>query len=103
MNASLILEAVMLACFGLAWPLACLRMLRYRRAEGRGLLPTGLVLLGYAAGMVAKVNQGLEAGAFPPVFWMYLLNASSVAANLALQWHYGRAPRVAAFAPAGAR
>lgn len=88
MNATQIFEAAMLACFGAAWPLANLRMLRSGRAEGRGLMPTSLVFTGYAAGMLAKLSA---AAALPPVFWLYVLNALSVALNLALQWHYGRA------------
>jgi hypothetical protein len=82
-----ICEAAMLVCFGTAWPLSNLRMLRSGRVEGRGLLPTGLVLAGYGAGMLAKL---LAAGALPPLFWLYLLNSFSVGLNLALQWHYGR-------------
>jgi hypothetical protein len=27
----------------------------------------------------------------PPVFWLYLFNTASVALNLALQWHFGKA------------
>ena len=87
-----ILEATMLACFGMAWPVSCLRMLHRRCAEGRGLVPTGLVLCGYCAGIAAKLCIAASTGRVPPVLWLYLLNATSVATNLALQWHYGRKP-----------
>lgn len=85
------LEAAMLVCFGLAWPLANLRMLRHRRVEGRGLLPTGLVLAGYMAGIAAKLSAG-GGGGLPPIFWLYLLNAASVSLNMALQWYFARRP-----------
>jgi hypothetical protein len=87
-----ILEATMLVCFGCAWPLASVRMLRTRRAEGRGLLPTGLIFAGYLAGMAAKLVFTCSGGPLAPIFWMYFLNAGSVGVNLALQWHYSRVP-----------
>jgi hypothetical protein len=89
MSVILICEATMLICFGVAWPLANLRMLRHRRAEGRGTLPTALVLCGYLAGMSAKLLIAQQSH-LQPVFWLYLLNACSVALNLHLQRYYGR-------------
>lgn len=85
-----ILEAAMLTCFGFAWPVSCLRMLHLRSAEGRGLVPTALVLCGYCAGIGAKLCLALSTGSVPLVLWLYLLNATSVAVNLVLQWHFGR-------------
>ena len=73
-------------------------MWRRRRAEGRGLLCTGIVLAGYLAGDVAKFLSGGD-GVPPPVFWLYLCNTASVAFNLALQWHFGR-PQATVAAPA---
>jgi hypothetical protein len=84
------LEAAMLICFGFSWPIANLRMIRTRRAEGRGLLPTSLTLLGYSAGMAAKIVCACSGAGLAPIFWLYLLNATSVAINLALQRHYSR-------------
>lgn len=98
MDTAHLLEVAMLACFGVSWPLAALRMLKSRRAEGRGLLPTSLVLAGYLAGLGAKVCVACGGGGLTPIFWLYLLNACSVSANLALQWHYGH--RAARQAPA---
>ena len=91
-----VLEAVMLVCFGLAWPMANLRMLRTRQAMGKGSGFTCLILLGYLFGAASKVMMSSEGSPLAPVFWLYVLNALSVAANLALQWHYSprRAGRV---------
>lgn len=82
----------MLACFGLAWPLANLRMWRTRRAEGKGLTFTLVILCGYVAGAVSKVLASAQTQALPPLFWFYLLNGSMVAINLSLQWHLQRGP-----------
>ena len=93
-------EGAMLVCFGLAWPIANVRMLRRRRPEGRGLLCTWIVLVGYLAGDVAKFMSG-HGDVPPPVFWLYLFNTASVMLNLGLQWHFGKPQAAAqpAFAP----
>lgn len=91
MSATTIFEVTMLLCFGFTWPLTSLRMLRTRRCEGRGLVPTSLVLCGYLAGMAAKLCACADGDGLASIFWMYLLNAVSVGVNLALQWHFGRA------------
>lgn len=93
----------MLACFGLAWPLANLRMWRTRRAEGKGLAFTLVILCGYVAGAVSKVLASAPTQALPPLFWFYLLNGSMVAINLSLQWHLQRGPALLAGSRTGAR
>jgi hypothetical protein len=88
--APLALEAAMLLCFGLAWPVANLRMWRSRRAEGKGLPFTLIILCGYLAGAAAKLVLAAYGHGLAPVFWLYVLNTISVAINLALQWQLGR-------------
>lgn len=85
-----LLEGLMLLCFGVAWPVANMRMLRSRRPEGKGLAFTLIILCGYVAGAAAKVLLTVQGQSLPPVFWLYLLNTLSVGVNLALQWHLGR-------------
>jgi hypothetical protein len=81
-----LLEAAMMLCFGIAWPVASLRMLRSRRPEGKGLVFTAIILSGYIAGALAKLASAAHGHELPPVFWLYLLNTVSVCANLLLQW-----------------
>lgn len=85
-----LLEAAMLICFGLAWPLANLRMLRSGRAEGKGKVFTAIILCGYIAGALAKLALASHGHTLPPVFWLYALNTVSVGGNLLLQWRLGR-------------
>jgi hypothetical protein len=87
-----LLEATMLLCLGTAWPLANLRMLRNRRAEGLGLRFTALILVGYFAGALARLALAGPGAPLAPVFWLYALNSASVGTNLALQWLLGRRP-----------
>jgi hypothetical protein len=91
MNTPMLLEAAMLLCFGLAWPIATMKMLRTGRAEGKGLGFTAIIWTGYVAGAASKL-VALEAGDAPlaPVFWLYLLNSATVGCNGWLQWYLPR-------------
>jgi hypothetical protein len=89
-SAPALLEAAMLLCFGVAWPVANLRMLRVRRSEGKGLGFTLMILCGYLAGASAKLVMAAHGAVLAPLFWLYMLNAGSVAVNIALQWRFGR-------------
>ena len=76
MNMQMLLEAAMLLCFGLAWPIATMRMLRTGRAEGKGLGFTFIIWTGYLAGAVSKlVTVDAPDVSIAPVFWLYLLNS----------------------------
>ena len=95
-----LLEAFMLLCFGLAWPLANLRMLRNQRAEGKGLGFTLTILCGYLAGATAKLLLASYGTPLALCFWLYVLNAVSVGINLGLQWYFGGAAAARTRAPA---
>lgn len=88
LTAPMFLEVLMLLCFGLAWPIANLRMLRRREAEGKGMAFTTIILCGYVAGAASKLLGGGAAALGGPLFWLYVLNLISVAANLCLQWYF---------------
>ena len=90
MQTQTLLESTMLLCFGLAWPLANLRMMRSRRPEGKGLAFTLIILIGYIAGATAKWLSAGAGQAIPGIFWLYAINAGSVTMNLVLQWYFGR-------------
>lgn len=85
------LEALMLLCFGLAWPLNTLGMLRRRRPEGKGLTFTAIIWCGYLCGAGAKLLLGFAAGpVLAPVFWLYVLNALTVGLNALVYLHFRR-------------
>ena len=85
-----LLEAAMLICFGVAWPLANLRMIRSGHVEGKGKAFTVIILCGYVAGALAKLALATSGHTLPPVFWLYVLNTVSVGLNVVLQWQLGR-------------
>ena len=80
-----VLEAVMLVCFGVAWPCASLRILRTGQAQSNGLGFTLVILCGYLVGASSKMLVAVRGAELAPVFWLYAVNAVSVAVNLALQ------------------
>ena len=84
-----VLEAVMLVCFGVAWPCASLRMLRTGRPQSNGLCFTLVIFCGYLLGASSKLLEAVRGAELAPVFWLYAVNAISVAVNLGLQLHYG--------------
>ncbi len=91
MNTPMLFEATMLLCFGLAWPIATVRMLRTGRAEGKGLPFTLIIWAGYLAGAASKL-VALDTPEVPlaPVFWLYVLNSFTVGFNGWLQWYLPR-------------
>lgn len=73
-----ICEIIMLVCFGLSWPTSLIKNIKSKTAKGMNLPFTCLIILGYVAGMTAKI-LGKE---FTFVFVMYILNLVVVCGNL---------------------
>ena len=83
-NLAQIFEGTMLVCFGLSWAVAIIKSLRTRRTEGKSLGFLTLVLIGYFAGISAKLIRAVVAGEPPePVTILYAINALLVAADIA--------------------
>ena len=94
------LEVVMLICFGLSWPVSLYKNLRAKSANSTSLSFMCLILVGYLAGITAKV---MTVGA-NYVFFVYLFNIVMVVANLAVSLYHrhgerGAAPNGATKAP----
>lgn len=73
-----ILETVMLICFGCSWPINLVKSYHCRSAKGTSLAFILLLIVGYIAGIVAK----LATGNINYVLIAYLLNLIMVLANL---------------------
>lgn len=72
-----ILEAAMLACFGVSWPVNAAKAWKARTAAGTSAVFLGLITLGYLCGIAAKF-----AGAnLSWVLAVYLFNLCALAAN----------------------
>lgn len=75
---SSILEATMLICFGLSWPMNVMKALRARSAKNMSLPFILLIITGYIAGISAKLmlNQ------VNYVLIVYFINLAVVSLNL---------------------
>lgn len=81
-----LLEAMMLICFGLSWPMNVCRSYKARTARGMSLAFILLIITGYVAGIAAKVlsgNVGL-------VLAVYGLNLAIVSLNLVIYFRNRR-------------
>ena len=72
------LEAIMLICFGLSWPLNVIKAYKARTAKGTSLPFILLIITGYIAGITAK----LITGQINYVLIVYLLNLVIVSMNV---------------------
>lgn len=75
-----LLEAVMLICFGISWPVSLVRNLRARTARSMSLGFIVLIIVGYIAGIAAKVISGN----YSYVLLVYVFNLVAVLFNLAV-------------------
>ena len=71
------LEAVMLVCFGLSWPMNAYKAAKARTAAGTSWQFILLITLGYVAGIAAK----FVSGQINWVLAVYFLNMIAIAAN----------------------
>lgn len=72
------LEAVMMVCFGISWPINAVKAYRAGTAESTSPLFLCLILVGYVAGITAK----LVAGRINYVLAVYIINFCTVTINL---------------------
>jgi len=80
-----LLEAAMLICFGLSWPVSIAKALRTRQVAGKSPVFMILIMIGYACGIGHKLTSN-----FDWVTGLYVLNMVMVAIDLGLYYHYSR-------------
>ena len=77
-NLAQILEAVMLVCFGCSWPINLRKNYRAATAKSMSLGFILLIIVGYIAGITAKILMGR----INYVLAVYVLNLAIVTVNL---------------------
>ncbi len=75
-----IFETIMLVCFGFSWPLNVIKAYRARTAKGSSLPFIILIIIGYIAGISAK----LVSGQISYVLVAYIFNLAIVLVNLVI-------------------
>ena len=84
------LEAGMLVCFGVAWPVDIYKTIRTRQVAGKSIGFMLIVLLGYVCGMAAKFYRAALGEPPETVTWLYALNAVLVAVDILVYLHFRR-------------
>jgi lipopolysaccharide export LptBFGC system permease protein LptF len=76
-----IFEAIMLLCFGLAWPVSIFTSWTSRTNKGKSILFILIVLVGYISGLIHKLwwQDTIDA-----VVWLYVLNTVMVLIDIIL-------------------
>ncbi len=72
------LEAAMLICFGLSWPLSLMKNIKAKSAENMSLRFILLIIVGYIAGITAKIMSH----SINYVLIVYFINLMIVSANI---------------------
>ena len=84
-----IFESVMLICFGLSWPMSVVKNIRAHSAKAMSLPFILLIIVGYIAGITAKICSGN----YSYVLLIYVLNLAFVATNLVVYFINRRSDR----------
>jgi len=85
---STVFEALMLLCFGAAWPAAIHKSWVSRTARGKSVAFLIIVLTGYFAGIAFKITGNLDR-----VVYLYAFNACLVSVDLGLYLRNSRLDR----------
>ena len=82
-----ILEIVMILSFGASWPFNVVRSFKARTAKGKSPAFLILILIGYVAGIVAKLTNTAYMAEFSTKWYVlifYIINFIMVAVDLGL-------------------
>ena len=76
-------EALMILCFGFAWPISIYKTLKAKQVKGKSLVFLYVILFGYSSGIVYKVFYN-----FDLVIILYILNFIMVFIDILLYYKY---------------
>ena len=80
MDGASILEAAMVICFGLSWPLSIIRSVRSKSTQGKSLPFMCFIAVGYLCGIAAK----LLTSDYNLAFYFYFPNIIMVCTDIGL-------------------
>lgn len=85
-----ILEAVMVLCFGISWPMSIAKSYKSRTAKGKSLFFLFMIWIGYVAGIVWKLIEFKRTGLFKYPSYFYILNLVMVSTDICLYFRNRR-------------
>lgn len=78
-----ILEAAMLICFGLSWPVSIMKTLKTKVVSGKSPLFISLIAFGYVCGITHKLLYSMDS-----LIILYCFNLMLILIDLFLYWRY---------------
>ncbi len=75
-----ILEAIMVICFGVSWPISITKSLKTKSSKGKSPIFLSLIIFGYASGIASKI----VGDNITYVFYFYILNLVMVGIDLSI-------------------
>ena len=104
MNMINLLEALMIVCFGLSWPISIYRSYVSRTAKGKSLFFEVFIWIGYVFGILRKVLEMQAGGDLSAMFYVglffYILNITEVTIDMMLYFRNTKLDRLADLAVA---
>lgn len=104
MNMINLLEALMIVCFGLSWPISIYRSYVSRTAKGKSLFFEVFIWIGYIFGILRKVLEIQAGGDLSAMFYVglffYILNITEVTIDMMLYFRNTKLDRLADLAVA---
>ncbi|MBR3398044.1 MAG: hypothetical protein IKG70_09430 [Lachnospiraceae bacterium] len=93
------LEAAMIFCFGISWPISIYKSVKSRTAKGKSLVFEFFIWLGYIFGIVRKVLQIQQGAAGNWLFYLalafYILNIAEITVDMLLWVRNRKLDRIA--------
>lgn len=89
-----IFEAIMLICFGMAWPVSIYKSWTSRTSAGKSVIFLYIVLIGYAAGITHKVLYSRDW-----IIALYAINGLMVFVDVLLYYRNARLKKAADESP----
>jgi len=84
-----VFEAIMLLCFGAAWPISIAKTLKNRSAKGKSGLFLAVLIVGYIAGITHKILFSQDI-----VMVLYIVNLVMVSTDFALYLYFKKQDRL---------
>jgi hypothetical protein len=78
-----VFEILMLVCFGVSWPVSIAKSIRTKTVAGKSPLFMGIVIAGYACGIIHKVLYSMDW-----VIALYAVNLVLVGVDVICYYHY---------------
>jgi hypothetical protein len=83
-----LLEALMIICFGLSWPVSIYKSYTSRTAKGKSLTFEIFIWIGYVFGIIRKILQIRTGADFDWLFYLgfafYILNIAEITVDMLL-------------------